>query len=100
MPTVPLPEEPNLEQLRKQAKDLRRAWQAGEPAALALVADDGAKIRQSLSSRAETMRRRELAEIEGKAGAKSQSMLVAQMLLCAAFLVFLIYPAAMQIRAF
>ena len=68
--------------------------------ALALVADDGAKIRQSLSSRAETMRRRELAEIEGKAGAKSQSMLVAQMLLCAAFLVFLIYPAAMQIRAF
>ena len=68
--------------------------------ALALVADDGAKIRQSLSSRAETMRRRELAEIEGKAGAKSQSMLVAQMLLCAAFLVFLIYPAAMQISAF
>jgi Flp pilus assembly protein TadB len=68
--------------------------------ALALVADDGAKIRQSLSSRAETMRRRELAELEGKAGAKSQSMLVAQMLLCAAFLLFLMYPAVMQIRAF
>jgi Flp pilus assembly protein TadB len=68
--------------------------------ALALVADDGAKIRQSLSSRAETMRRRELAELEGKAGAKSQSMLVAQMLLCAAFLLFLMYPAVMQIKAF
>lgn len=67
---------------------------------LALVADDGAKIRQSLTSRAETMRRRELAELESKAGAKSQSMLVAQMLLCLAFLVFLMYPAVMQIRAF
>ncbi|HEV2636165.1 MAG TPA: type II secretion system F family protein [Actinocrinis sp.] len=68
--------------------------------ALALVADDGAKIRQSLSSRAETMRRRELAELESKAGARSQSMLVAQMLLCTAFLLFLMYPAVAQISAF
>lgn len=65
--------------------------------ALALTADDGAKIRQSLSSRAETMRRRELSEIEGKAGQKSQSMLIAQVLLCTGFLVFLIYPALSQI---
>jgi hypothetical protein len=64
---------------------------------LALVADDGAKIRESLASRAETMRHRELAEIEGAAGEKSQSMLVAQLLLCAGFLVFLIYPAAMRV---
>ena len=68
--------------------------------ALALVSDDGAKIRQSLTARAETMRRRELAELESKAGARSQSMLVAQMLLCTAFLLFLMYPAVMQIRAF
>ena len=68
--------------------------------ALALVADDGAKIRQSLTARAETMRRRELAELESKAGAKSQSMLVAQMLLCTAFLLFLMFPAVMQISAF
>jgi len=65
--------------------------------ALALTADDGAKIRQSLSSRAETMRRRELAEIEGKAGQQSQSMLVAQLLLCTGFLVYLIYPAIVEI---
>ena len=64
---------------------------------LALTADDGAKIRQSLSSRAETLRRRELSEIEGKAGQQSQSMLVAQMLLCVGFLIFLIYPAVAQI---
>jgi Flp pilus assembly protein TadB len=67
--------------------------------ALALTADDGAKIRTSLSSRAETMRRRELSDIEGKAGQKSQSMLVAQVLLCTGFLVFLIYPAITQIVA-
>ena len=64
---------------------------------LALTADDGAKIRQSLSSRAETLRHRELSEIEGKAGQQSQNMLVAQMLLCIGFLIFLIYPAVAQI---
>ena len=51
-------------------------------AALALVADDGAKIRDSLAARAATLRRRELAEMEGRAGERSQSMLVAQMLIC------------------
>ncbi|WP_037910595.1 type II secretion system F family protein [Actinacidiphila yeochonensis] len=64
---------------------------------LGLVADDGAKIRDSLGSRAETMRHRELAEIEGEAGEQSQSMLVAQLLLAAGFLVFLMYPAAMRV---
>ncbi len=66
-------------------------------ASLALVADDGAKVRESLASRAETMRHRELSEIEGSAGEKSQSKLVAQLLLCAGFLVFLIFPAAMRV---
>ena len=64
---------------------------------LGLVADDGAKVRESLASRAETMRHRELAEIEGEAGEQSQSMLVAQLLLAAGFLVFLIFPAAMRV---
>jgi Flp pilus assembly protein TadB len=65
--------------------------------ALTLVADDGAKVRASLASRAETMRHRELSEMEGKAGARSQSMLVAQLLLCAGFMVFILYPAVTQI---
>lgn len=65
-------------------------------AALGLVADDGAKVRSSLTARAATLRRRELAEIEGKAGERSQSMLVAQLLLCAGFVIFLSYPAAMK----
>lgn len=62
-------------------------------AALALVAEDGAKVRESLSARAISMRRRELAEAESKAGERSQSMLVAQLLLAIGFLIFLIYPA-------
>ncbi|MGD0603839.1 MAG: type II secretion system F family protein [Streptosporangiaceae bacterium] len=62
-------------------------------AALSLVAEDGAKVRESLTARAASLRRRELADLEGQAGERSQSMLVAQMVLAAAFLVFLVYPA-------
>jgi tight adherence protein C len=65
--------------------------------ALALVADDGAKIRDSLAARAATLRRRELAEMEGKAGERSQSMLVAQMLIVLGYLLFLAYPAVSRI---
>jgi Flp pilus assembly protein TadB len=80
-----LGEELNIEEL----KDLG--------AALTLVAEDGAKVRESLAARAETMRHREMAEVEGQAGAKSQSMLIAQMLLCAGFMVFLMYPAVSRV---
>jgi Flp pilus assembly protein TadB len=62
-------------------------------AALSLVAEDGAKVRESLTARAVSLRRRELADLEGQAGERSQSMLVAQMLLAGAFLIFLMYPA-------
>ncbi|HEY0775436.1 MAG TPA: type II secretion system F family protein [Nocardioidaceae bacterium] len=65
--------------------------------ALTLAADDGAKIRASLSARAATMRRKELTQAEGEEGEKSQSMLVAQMLISTAFLVFLAYPAVAQL---
>jgi tight adherence protein C len=69
-------------------------------AALSLVAEDGAKVRESLSTRAASLRRRELADLQGEAGERSQSMLVAQMLLCAGFLVFLIYPAVQVLIGF
>jgi ankyrin repeat protein len=39
MPAISLPDEPSLTQLRNQAKDLRRAVRAGEPEALAEVAE-------------------------------------------------------------
>jgi len=66
-------------------------------AALALVADDGAKVRESLAARAMSLRRRELSDAEGRAQARSQSMLVAQLLLALGFLVFLVYPAVARI---
>jgi tight adherence protein C len=62
-------------------------------AALGLVAEDGAKVRESLTARAASLRRKEIAELEGQAGERSQSMLVAQMLMCAGFMLFLIFPA-------
>lgn len=80
-----LGEELDIEELRDLA------------AALTLVADDGAKIRASLSARAATLRRRELAEAEGKAGERSQSMLIAQLVICLGFLLFLAYPAVYNI---
>lgn len=61
--------------------------------ALALAGDEGARIKSSLMSRAESMRRKELVDVEGAAGESSQSMLMAQLLMCIAFLVFLAYPA-------
>jgi tight adherence protein C len=66
-------------------------------AALGLVAEDGAKVRDSLYARSESMRQRELADAEGRAQAQSQSMLVAQLLLCVGFLIFLIYPAVARV---
>lgn len=65
--------------------------------ALALASDDGAKIRSSLTARAATMRRKELSDAEGRAGERAQSMLVAQLLICSSFLVFLAYPATYRI---
>src|SRR6266571_3869706 len=41
-------------------------------AALSLVAEDGAKVRESLVARAESLRRRELTDLEGQAGERSQ----------------------------
>jgi tight adherence protein C len=66
-------------------------------ASLTLVAEDGAKVRASLVARAATLRRRELTDSEGKAAERSQSMLVAQLVLCGAFFLFLAYPAAWRV---
>lgn len=59
---------------------------------LGLVADDGAKVRESLTARAASLRRRQLTDLEGQAGERTQSMLVAQMLLVMGFLLFLAFP--------
>ena len=58
-----------------------------------LVAHDGAQVRDTLSARAASLRNEELADAEGTAGRRDQSMLMAQILLGVGFAVFLGYPA-------
>lgn len=65
--------------------------------ALMLVADDGAKVRQSLTARASTMRRRQLAEAEGAAVKADQSMEMAQVVLFIGFVLFLGFPAVVAV---
>ena len=58
-----------------------------------LVSHDGAQVRDTLSARAASLRNEELADAEGTAGKRDQSMLMAQILLGVGFAVFLGYPA-------
>jgi tight adherence protein C len=61
-----------------------------------LVAHDGAQVRDTLSARAASIRAEELADAEGAAGKRDQSMLLAQVLLGVGFAVFLGYPAVVN----
>jgi tight adherence protein C len=65
-----------------------------------LVGRDGARVRTTLTARAATMRRRELAESEGLAGQKEQSMRLAQVLIGFGFITFISYPAIVAVLAF
>jgi Flp pilus assembly protein TadB len=58
-----------------------------------LVSHDGAQVRDTLSARAASLRAEELADAQGVAGKRDQSMLMAQILLGVGFAVFLGYPA-------
>jgi Flp pilus assembly protein TadB len=68
--------------------------------ALVLVADDGARIRDSIAARAATLRRRQLADAEGSAARADQSMHVAQVVLAFGFLLLILYPAGYQVVTF
>jgi tight adherence protein C len=61
-----------------------------------LVAHDGAQVRDTLAARAASLRNEELADAEGTAGKRDQSMLMAQILLGVGFAVFLGYPAVVN----
>lgn len=65
--------------------------------ALQLVADDGAKVRASLTARASTQRRRQLAEAEGAAAKADQTIQIAQVVLATGFFLFLGYPAVVAV---
>ncbi len=62
-----------------------------------LVAHDGAKVRETLTARAATGRRRRLAIAQGDAGERDQSMRLAQIVLGFGFILFLGYPTVAAI---
>jgi Flp pilus assembly protein TadB len=64
---------------------------------IGLAEDKGARIRESLAERAESMRRARLAEAEGRARRDSQRMSLPVVLLLLGFIVFLAYPAIERI---
>ena len=67
-------------------------------ALIKLVADDGAQVRATLTARAASMRRARLAEEEGDAEERNQSMRLAHMLIAIGFMVFVGYPAFVNIN--
>lgn len=67
--------------------------------ALTLVGDNGAKVRDSLGARANTLRRRQLADAEGEAMKADDSMRIAQIVLGMGFFLLISYPAVVNVLA-
>jgi len=66
---------------------------------LSLVDSSGAQAARSLQAQAASLRDRELTDTQGRANERSQSMLVAQVVLGLGFVVFLGYPAVAKVLA-
>lgn len=64
---------------------------------LVLAGSEGARVRQSLSSKASTLRRRELAEAEAEANSTTEKMFVPGVLLLVGFMIFVGYPAVVHV---
>ena len=64
---------------------------------LSLVDTSGAQAETSLRAQAATLRDRELSDTHGTANERTQSMLVAQVVLAMGFLLFLGYPAVVKV---
>jgi hypothetical protein len=67
--------------------------------ALTLVGDHGARVRDTLTARASTLRRRALTDAEGNALQADQAMRIAQVLLAFGFLILIAYPALAAVLA-
>lgn len=64
-----------------------------------LVGRDGARVRTTLTGRAASIRRRDLADAQGLAGQRDQSLLIAQTLIGLGFVAFVGYPAVVNLTA-
>ncbi|MFJ8927633.1 type II secretion system F family protein [Streptomyces sp. NPDC102364] len=68
-------------------------------AALSLAGTEGAKIRASLAAKAAALRSRDAAEAEGRANAATERMALPGVLMAFGFVLFVFYPALVQIEA-
>ena len=64
---------------------------------LQLISSSGAQAESSLRAKADALRSRQLAEAQGGANERSQTMLVGQIMLGFGFLIFLGYPAVAEV---
>ncbi len=69
-------------------------------ATMSLAGSEGARIRDSLATRAATLRAHQAATLEAKANAATERMSMPVMLLAAAYLLFLLYPAVTAVDTF
>lgn len=61
------------------------------------VGQDGARVAATLVARASTLRRRETADLEGRAQERANSMRLTMVLIFAGFLLFVLYPAVTNV---
>jgi tight adherence protein C len=66
-------------------------------ASMSLAGTEGARVRESLTAKAATLRRHELAEAETAAAATTERMVLPIALLALGFVIFLLYPALTQV---
>ncbi|MEU1605537.1 type II secretion system F family protein [Micromonospora matsumotoense] len=69
-------------------------------ATMSLAGTEGARIRNSLTIRAATLRAHQAAALEARANAATERMSMPVMLLAAAYLLFLLYPAVSTVDTF
>jgi hypothetical protein len=68
-------------------------------ASVSLAGSHGARIRQSLAAKADTLRGHQVAETEAAAEAATERMTIPVAVLLFGFLVFIAYPAVIQITS-
>lgn len=66
---------------------------------IALVSHDGAQVRSTLTARAATMQRNQLAAQSGDAESRDRSMRMSQIVIALGFIVFIGYPAVIAVLA-
>ncbi|MFZ2056853.1 MAG: type II secretion system F family protein [Acidimicrobiales bacterium] len=66
-------------------------------ASVRLAGTEGARIRSSLSAKSTSLRRRQMADAQGRANATTERLFLPAIVLMLGFVVFLVYPAAVTL---